>query len=34
LTITAVVIGAGVIGGGKYGADFAEDELKKRTGVC
>lgn len=34
LTITAVVIGAGVIGGGKYGADLAEDELKKRTGVC
>ncbi|UNW05615.1 hypothetical protein [Acinetobacter indicus] len=34
LTITAVVVGTGIIVGGKYGSEFAENELKKRTGVC
>jgi len=34
LTITAVVVGTGIIVGGKYGGELAEEKIKKITGIC
>lgn len=34
LTITAVVVGTGIIVGGKYGSEYMEDLSKNITGIC
>ena len=34
LTITAVVVGTGIIEGGKYGSELLEDWQKQKTGIC
>lgn len=34
LTVTAVVVGTGIIVGGKYGSEYMEDLSKNITGIC